>query len=456
MAATTGSLSARGPRPPRGTWLTPRQPGAGGDALKLAAAGVVHGPGATSARGPRPSEAILPAPRTPDETPEMTRRHRKRTEPGEMSVHWGLKGAQKPEPGEGYGTKVTKGEGVHQVFQSGLLVGVAEHKNAVREAVYQSTAREPLGKSWVRGHTLPAKISDRDFPGFGKGTVRNENSKLAVQPTDLPADTEEQRALYRKTHGSVEPGEQHCRNYAYPRSVTGNPGFRFGNYGRAEADKHGRGLGAKAALSMETGQEPGSLPSTTIVKASLDAYQKVAHDHLGASRSLKQNAQPLPPGHAYGAKSFRDDVSAGVLIGGFYAAEEQMPDHDLGKCTVPGRRNMPTDRAFGTPSVRRDLAAPPIDKRSVASTANYGDDADAFGLIFPNKTGPVEDAFHARRTRADVEDLITSAGLQLEPAEFDEVFAMALEMQGDGDERTSVDTFKHAYVEWSISSLGDM
>lgn len=368
-----------------------------------------------------------------------------------MTIHWGLKDAQRPDPGEGCGTKGAKGEGVHQVFQSGLLVGVAEHKNAVSEAIYHSTSREPLGRSWVRGHMLPTKTLDRDFPGFGKGTVRNENGKMAVQPTDLPADTEEQRALYRKTHGSVEPGEQHSRNYQYPRSVTGNPGFRFGNFGKIEADRHGRGMGAKTALAMEMGQEPGSVPNSTLVKASLEAYHKVAHDHLGRSRSHKQSAQPMPPSHAYGAKSGRDDISAGVLIGGFYAAEEQMPDRDLGKCTVPGRRNLATDRAFGVPSVRHDLPIPLFEKRSVASTANYGDDADAFGLIFPNKQGPVEDAFHARRTRADVKDLITSAGLQLEPAEFDEVFTMALEMQGDGDDCTSVDVFKQAYVEWSVA-----
>jgi hypothetical protein len=380
----------------------------------------------------------------------MSRRHKKRTEPGEMTIHWGLKHVQKPDPGEGYGAKGSRGEGVHQVFQSGQLVGVAEYKNSVNEAIYHSTSREPLGRGWVRGHTLPAKMLDRDFAGFGKSTV-HEDGKMAVQPTDLPADTEEQKALYRKTHGSVEPGEQHSRNYQYPRSVTGNPGFRFGNFGKVEADKHGRGMGAKTALTMEMGQEPGSVPNTTLVRASLEAYQKVAHDHLGRSRSHKQSAQPRPPSHAYGAKSVRDDISAGVLIGGFYAAEEQMPDRDLGRCTVPGRRNLATDRAFGVPSVRQDLAPPPVDKRSVASTTNYGDDADAFGLIFPNKQGPVEDAFHARRTRADVKDLITSAGLQLEPAEFDEVFTMALQMQGDGDERTSVDVFKQAYVEWSIS-----
>lgn len=37
-----------------------------------------------------------------------------------------------------------------------------------------------------------------------------------------------------------------------------------------------------------------------------------------------------------------------------------MPDHDLGKCTKPGSRNMvrteqDSTRAFGTPSIRKDI-----------------------------------------------------------------------------------------------------
>jgi len=449
------AMSARGTRPLRGTWLTPRDTGAKGDTLRLAAAGMVKTQeGSMSARGPRPgpSEAILPEPSTPDSSmADMLKKHKKRTGPGEMTIHWGMKDAVKPDPGEGYGIKGARGEGVHQVFQSGMLVGVAEHKNSVSEAIYQSTSREPLGKGWNRGHTLPAKMHEKDFTGFGKGSVKDEGGKLAVHPTDLPPETEEAKALYRKTHGSFEAGEQTSRNYQYPTSVTGNPSFRFGGFGEQPADRFGRGMGAKNALSMEQGEEPGSVPKTTLVQTSLEAYHKVSHDHLGRSKSLLQNAQPLPPGRAFGSKTGHDDINAGILISGFYSPEEQLPDRDLGKCAVPGRRNYATERAFGVPSVRRDLPAPALDKRSVASTANYGDDSSAFGLIFPNKQGPVEDAFHARRPMAEVKELITSAGLHLEPDEFDEVYSLALFMQSDGDERTSIDVFKQAFAEWSIA-----
>jgi len=332
-----------------------------------------------------------------------------------------------------------------------MLVGVAEYKNSVNEAIYQSTAREPLGRGWVRGHKLPALTSEKDFPGFGKLSGRPEASKKVVMPDDLPEETSEIKALYRKTHGNYDAGEQRSRNYKYPKVVASNPGFRFGYYGKAQADKFNRGIGAKSALTMDGGEEPGSVQKTALVKTSLEAYQRVRSDHLGESRSLLQSASPLPARRAYGIASGSDDMNAASLIWGLYSVEDQMPDVDLGCCTVPGKRNFATDRAFGVPSVRSDLHAPPIDKRSVASTANYGDDTSAFALIFPNKQGSVEDAFQEHRTKGEVKELIMGAGLQLEPDEFEEVFDLALEMQGRGSDLVSMELFKKAFVEWSIA-----
>merc|ERR1719436_1569233 len=58
--------------------------------------------------GLRP-EVIGPTPRTPDDLGDIRRRHRRRADPGEISVPWGLKDAAIPNPGEGYGIKTTKG-----------------------------------------------------------------------------------------------------------------------------------------------------------------------------------------------------------------------------------------------------------------------------------------------------------------------------------------------------------
>lgn len=455
MAATMKMpLSARG-RPPRGVWHTQRESRPGGDTLKMAAAGLMMTPreeGPLSARNYKKSDAILPPPQTPDSISRLQLKHRKKTGPGEMTTHWGMKEVPKPDPGEGFGVKGNKMEGVRQIFQSGQLVGVAEYKNSVSEAIYQSTTREPLGKGWNRGHSMPACTLDKDFPGFGNPTVRQEGAEYAVHPRDLPVETDEIRAMYRKTHGEFHPGEQIKRDYQYPPAIASNPGFRFGYLGEGEADKFSRGIGAKTALTMEQDTETGGVPKTVMVSVAQEAFQKVAHDHLGRSRSLMQNANPLGE-NRFGIKTTAEDVTAGKLISGFYPPAERMPDYDLGKCTVPGRRNFATDRAFGVPSVRQDLIlagrVPSIDKRSVANTTNYGDDMDAFGLLFPNRGGPVEEEFHARRPKAEVRELVSSAGLSLEPDEFDEVFDFAASLHGDGGDTASVEAFKQAFAEWS-------
>lgn len=235
------------------------------------------------------------------------------------------------------------------------------------------------------------------------------------------------------------------RGHEFPREVH-NQQFRFGKTDGV-VERFSRGTGVKHALSMEQGSEPHGAPKTKIVQESQEAHRKVVLDHLGKAKSLMQDLQHLPPGHAHGIKICQKDC-VGELLRGFYSPSEQLPDSDLGRCTIPGHRNFVTESALGAPTIRTDLRPPPVEKRSVANTTNFGDDFSAFGLIFPGKSqGLLDDDFQKRRTEEEIQGILSSAGYQLEPIEFEEVFKKAARMHGDGKPLASMEVFKTALVD---------
>lgn len=407
--------------------------------------------GVTSRRGLQ-DDIIVATPRTPDALTDTQRRHRQKGGPGEINLHWGLQSLKVPHPCEGYGMKSNKGEDVAQNFKSGQKLGVAEYFNERAEAVYKSTKREPLGQSYVRGHVLPSKVLSSDFLGFGNATERSETgSKDAIFPRGVTPDTEEIKALYKKTHGASEPGEGVSRSYNWPKAVKDNPLFRFGAV-EPNSELRGNGNGAKSALTMDCGEGPLDAPKTVILKDSLVNFQKVSHDRLATSRRLMQGhaTQRLPEGHTHGKASASDPITAGAIVRGFYSVDEQMPDHDLGKCITVGRRNFETQEPLGVPSVRYDIPAPPIARRSVACSTNYGDDIDASGLIAPSRfqfQGVTPEDFQARRSLEELESLLRGAGFGVD----DETLKAILADACDGDEKVSLEAVMSAIYHWKMS-----
>jgi len=376
------------------------------------------------------------------------KRHRQKGEPGKMCLHWGLANAKIPDAGEGYGMKTNKEEDVAQNFKSGQQFGVAEYINARAEDVYHSTKREPLAKAFLRGHAFPPAVHAPDFGGFGRPLDKNEGAKEVMFPRRPSEETKEVKALYKRTHGSTDPGEGLDRKYDWPEYVKDNPIFRFGHANPTAA----QGAGAKSALSMDCGQEPLSVPGTLVVKDTLATFQEVTSDQLGASRNLMQlhSHRGLPPHHAFGKPTTSDPVSAGSLIRGGYSKEEQRPDADLGKCLLQGRRNYETDPR-GVPSVRFDKVAPPLEKRSVANGTNYGDDLHAGSLIAPSRFQllgiPPED-FEQKRPVSEIASLLRGAGFCAED-KLDAVLQRAQE--GDSSGQASLEETLAAIDEWLSS-----
>jgi len=394
-------------------------------------------------------DVVVETPRTP-ELGECRSRHRQRTKHGEITRTWGQHGMKIPEPGPGYGIKSNKGEDVARNFKAGQQLGVAEYMASCGEAIYKSTIQEPLGKSWVRGHALPPRTKEAEFPGFGIKSCAQEPAKECIWPRGYESESLEAKEIYRRTHGSTDPGEMSRRDYVWPQSVTGNPHFRFGAVDTTAGPNNGQG--AKSALTMDTGDEVHTVPNSRIVKDTLEHFREVAVEHLGKSRSLLQGIPPLPKGHTYGMKSGHDVTNAGALIRGSYGERDQVADADLGCCTARGRRNFVTKMPLGVPSIRYDLVPPPMERRSIANSVNFGDEFDARGLIFPGKfqhQGVNDGDFQHRRSKDELRGIIEGAGYALDAADYHIVFEAAAELHGDGEPFASVQAFMYAYSDWA-------
>lgn len=402
-------------------------------------------------------EIIAPTPRTPEGRGEIQTRHKRRTEPGEITVHWGLKSTRPPAAGDGYGIRSNKGENVEQNFQSGQKLGIAEYVQSRGESIYKTVQCEPLGGSWVRGHVLPEATKRDDFKGFGKALeMDNFDAKETIFPRYMDPEADDDRARYKKTHGAFDPGEGVDRNYVWPDNISSNQHFRFGVTDQERVGSLSTGGGAKAALSMDC-EEDRSFPRTTVVKRTSENYRHVANDQLGTSRNLLQGRPPVPVGHAYGLKSGADLTHAGELVRGFYTPKEQQPDHDLGRCAVKGRRNFATRRPFGVPSIRDDLEAPPLHKRQVASCINYGDDHSAYTLIYPQKfgfRGVSDDDFLNRRPADEIRSLMAGAGYEVSDEDFLTVWNACVEAYGDDHKFVSLEVFLNFFSSWTSQTGG--
>jgi len=506
LSARGGASTPRGPPSgPKDAWFTPREERPGGSDSLRAAAGaslgltklptasaedtgkpataavsVSYGGGGASSfrlgahvapgvppggkaggvnvfeRGLRP-DVIIPSPRTPDSFGELQKRHRKRTGPGDMTMHWGLHDRRPPDPGDGYGRKSEKAENVAANFLAHQRVGIAEYINTRGEAIYKSTQDEPLGKAFSRGHVLPDCTKAIIFKGFGCDSIKGpETAKEAVFPRNMPETTEVQRQLYKKSHGNFDPGEMHVRDYVWPKVIASNPHFHFGLPDATEVG--GGGAGAKRALTSDCGDGDagGGVPKTRIVNLKSENYKKVSEDTLAASKNLLQNARQVPDDHTFGIRSGLDGINAGELIRGFYNEDAQRPDSDLGKCIMAGRRNYVTQRHMGVPSIRLDKAAPAPEKRSVANATNFGDDLDAFGLISPNKylfLGVTGEDFQVRRAENESKSLFAGAGHQISDSDFQRLFQGAVELYQDGEQAASLELLMALYADQKAAGL---
>jgi len=394
-------------------------------------------PLADSAERDLAPETYFPLP----QTPIGERKYRRMSHgPGEITVHYGLKDQKLPSEEFRYGVRGQKGVSVEQTLKAGQLVGVAEYRNTCAEEVYESRKKEPLGVPYKRGHSL--KMLPQ---GFGNSSGVPEDGKRVIFPVEMPRDTEEHRQRYRFTHNNFNPGERIERNYTWPEETKDNS-FRFGQ----GAGFVQEGVGAKAVLNTAV-EDDGTLKKTRIVQKNVQDYRNVQHPRVFLKVHAKQGAEgpPIDPDWRFGIKSSTSDYSAASCIKGYYNLEEQLPDQDLGRCVKPGRRNVTTEsRAFGIPSVRTDIPAPPPGKRSCADTMSYGDECSAAALLNPQRfvdRGVPDREFLVRRPKEELRSIVEATNV--ESVDFDALWDECVQLFDDGMPLVSLDAMLYVHTQ---------
>jgi len=258
-----------------------------------------------------------------------------------------------------FGIPTGKSEGVGNTIKAQNLSGLADFHNDLKEGQYQSHVREPLGKSYVRGHNLPQVVEEEKFK-FGVPTVGSESAKQVLYPHGREKEERpEHSSMYNKTHGAFGPGEQKHRNYEWPVQENKH------RFGYAESKVPG---GAANSLHPDTQQV--KFPKTVIVQKTVEDHKAVANDQLGRSKNLFQGNPPVNHDHAFGgARKNDEEWNAAMCLTGMANEEEMQPDKDLGKSVKVGCRNLVRsegdhDRVFGAPTIRLDI--PFKEKKSVA------------------------------------------------------------------------------------------
>jgi len=382
------------------------------------------------------------------DTPTNMRKYRKNYVPGEIISHWGLKDQKLPSEGFAFGEKSAGGDSVDMILEEAAKTseGVAGYKHERAEEIYLSTKREPLGRCSTRNYKLPEAVKDPNFKGYGIGSGEPEDAKLAIYPRGIEPDSLEVRKQYLFTHGSIAPGEMYVRDYNWPEE-TKKDTFRFGIADR-DVDGPKEGEAVKCALNMEI-EDDGHIRRTVLVGKRADDMRWKQNDQLGTTRPLCYKYPPVPEDFKFGCASKKSASTAKECVEGDYKEDDLVPDEDLGKCTIPGRRNI-TDgkRSYGVPSVRNDIPAPAPEKRGLADTQNYGDEAGTGPLLNPTKfesRNMPRDSFSQEKEKEELRTILKCANFEYDDPHYDALWNSAVQCyhgsNAEGKITASVDAF---------------
>ena len=357
--------------------------------------------------------------------------------PGRVILHPGVAEDTDFKRLEVYGRSEPVGVKVHEIMNTApksMLLALAEAK---KEAIYQSSKREPLGKQYVRGHELPSAVLTN---GFGKGTpqeVAGDQTKRLLHPLERIVP-EEERQMYIKSHANYLPGEQRHRGYNWvdQEGMIDPAQYRFGG-----AVKEGEKAGV--AKTFNPGLDPHWKRPDVVVEKLLEDYRELASEGLGTVKNLGFGKY-TDPQHMFGVASQKGPEWGVRECIGNYPPEEQMPDKDLGKSVRPGWRNQgDPNRVFGVPSIRSDISAPML--KSVADHQNYGDESGAGTLLYPPRFsdgGVTQADFLSATSKAELIDIFRSAGFDLDDAVASDAYARAQTLDPRG--MVSVQSFRMA------------
>lgn len=255
-------------------------------------------------------------------------------------------------------------------------------------------------------------------------------------------DDAEGNELYKRSHGSYLPGEQRSRKYNWNVDPENT---RFGRKGDTIALNG-------VSKNVEDVLKPPPDPNVPAVNSKRVEDFKNMADQLGRSKNLGQDSGSRPADMVYGRRPKASGVTAAEVMRGRYSLDDNEPDRDLGKSITPGFRNVSLEtRAYGCPSIRSDIPALPISKRSLADSQNYGDDVPAQDLINPPAfsdlaIGPK--SLSDQKTKEQLVALFQRIGYTLEPPVADHIFDIASE----GFDTCSVNAFRNTLNEFILDN----
>ena len=373
--------------------------------------------------------------------PPHMQKWRKNTIPGTICLHPGVADDADHERLSVYGKADPVGVKVHEVLNTAPKSYLIEKATEKKESIYLSHKREPLGKSYVRGHELPEAMAS-GAKGFGMPApqdVTGDQSKHLLHPAERVIP-EAERQLYVKSHSNYDPGEQRHRGYSWvdKDGAIDPSNFRFGG-----AVKDGEKMGVAKAMNPWLDDSYKRPP--VVVEKLLEDFRVVSTEGLGAVKNLGYGNRSVPGGHVYGMPSQSGPEWGVRECIGNYTPEEQLPDKDLARSIRPGWRNISANerRVFGVPSIRSDISAPAL--KSVADHQNYGDEAGAATLLYPPRfadEGVTQADFLTSTTKAEIADIFRCSGFALDDASIDETYERAKKLDANG--LVSVQSFRMA------------
>eukprot|EP01006_Ploeotia_vitrea_P006421 TRINITY_DN13068_c0_g1_i1.p2 TRINITY_DN13068_c0_g1~~TRINITY_DN13068_c0_g1_i1.p2 ORF type:complete len:437 (+),score=34.67 TRINITY_DN13068_c0_g1_i1:39-1349(+) len=373
-------------------------------------------------------------------TPPHVRPFRKSftNEPGRINTHYG-KAFDAPPPNIRFGTVCDTSETARNLIQPIPESAFADKQRTLKESVYLSSKREPLGQGKRSAEKLPQHTQEEKFR-YGCRTIGSESAKNLMYPRDDHEDEEEERRAANPAFNSVkaerryEAGEQRQRGYNWQAHGIDPGCFRFG----AKEIHQGAG-GVAQALKPDQDTEL----HTVIVRKIVEDYKDTMHDELGQPKNLGFGGR-APKGHTYGRAMAYDNWGARECIRGDPNEELSKPDKDLGRSIKPGTRNFTDDpRVFGVPTIRSDIAKPK--RKRVTDFQNYGDEPKTVGLMYPSKYADddvYEEDFLQPIEKEALAEIMQASGEEVNASDFEMAWNLATTMTSTGT--VCVETFRQA------------
>lgn len=173
----------------------------------------------------------------------------------------------------------------------GATTNLSEHERftlGTKEQIYETNRREPLGKSYQRGHVLPKECQASGFAfGLSKPETNPEGAKGIIYP-HVEEDPATFKAMYQKSHGISEPGEQKNRNYRWEATQIQNPSkFKFGLMDKTLVrDGVATCLNPVAELGRDNASKKSSSTLVKTIVAKQVESMKDTFDQMGQARHL--------------------------------------------------------------------------------------------------------------------------------------------------------------------------